>query len=49
MVDASLSQSLGGTTFAPTPAGVGPWDRRIVHGAANAALLTNRRTPARGP
>lgn len=38
----------GDATFVPTSAAVGPWDVRIVHGAAVVALLAGRLTPADG-
>ena len=38
----------GDATFVPTSGAVGPWDARIVHGAAVVALLTGRLTPAEG-
>lgn len=38
----------GDGTFVPTSAAVGPWDARIVHGAAVVALLAGRLTPAEG-
>jgi len=34
-----------GSTFVPTEAAAGPWDRKILHGAAVAALLAGQLTP----
>ena len=35
----------GPTTFTPTSAAVGPWDREVVHGAAVVALLAGQLSP----
>lgn len=48
MADAALFRPDGPSTFVPTPAAVGPWDRRIVHGAAVGALLAGRLAPGDG-
>ncbi len=48
MADAALFRPRAASTFEPTAAAVGPWDRRIVHGAAIAALLAGQLTPPDG-
>jgi hypothetical protein len=42
---AALFQPREPATFEPTSAAVGPWDKRIVHGAAVAALFAGQLTP----
>ncbi len=41
----ALFRPAGADTFVPTEVAVGPWDRRIVHGAAVAALFAGRLDP----
>ena len=48
MSDLALFRPDGASTFVPTSAAVGPWDPRIVHGAAVAALLAGRLAPDHG-
>jgi hypothetical protein len=42
----ALFEQDGSSRFVPTQAAVGPWDRRLVHGAPIAALLAGQLTPA---
>ncbi len=44
MADAALFQTRPGSVFEPTAAATGPWDRRIIHGAAVAALFAGQLT-----
>ena len=37
--DDGLFRADGPSTYVPTAAATGPWDRRVIHGAAVAALF----------
>lgn len=45
MAATALFEHDGANRFMPTQAAVGPWDRRLVHGAPIAALFAGRLTP----
>lgn len=44
----AMYRATGPTTYAPTEAATGAWDRRLMHGAALSALLAGRLAPDEG-